>query len=82
VSNLTNALETACQEGADLGSLTYLKCYDDESQRRNTPVMTAIDGLNHLFSTNFPPSVFLRSIGFTFLDRILPVKDLIVRMAS
>jgi 2-polyprenyl-6-methoxyphenol hydroxylase-like FAD-dependent oxidoreductase len=82
VHNLTKALETAVTEGGDLGSLTYLKLYDDQSQKHNVPVAAAIDCLNHLFSTDSTPSVMLRSLGFNLLDRLLPVKDLIVRMAS
>jgi 2-polyprenyl-6-methoxyphenol hydroxylase-like FAD-dependent oxidoreductase len=87
VVNLTDTLEITVKEGGDLGknyyfiilmyilgSLVYLKNFDTKSQRRNVPIMTAIDFLNSLFSTNFPPSVFLRSLGVNFLDSLWPAK--------
>jgi len=36
--------------------------------------MTAIDFLNSLFSTNYLPSVFVRSVGVNLLDRLWPAK--------
>nr|CAD2196456.1 unnamed protein product [Meloidogyne enterolobii]CAD2201842.1 unnamed protein product [Meloidogyne enterolobii] len=82
VVNLTNTLEIAVKEGGDLGSLIYLKNFDAKSQRKNVPIMTAIDLLNSLFSTNFLPSVFVRSVGVNLLDRLWPAKDLMVQYAS
>lgn len=82
VINLTNTLEMTVKEGGDLGSLIYLNNFDTKSQRRNVPIMTAIDILNSLFSTNFLPSVLIRSIGVNLLDRLWPAKDLIVQFTS
>ncbi|CAK5073097.1 unnamed protein product [Meloidogyne enterolobii] len=82
VVNLTNTLEIAVKEGGDLGSLIYLKNFDAKSQRKNVPIMTAIDFLNSLFSTNFLPSVFVRSVGVNLLDRLWPAKDLMVQYTS
>nr|CAD2196402.1 unnamed protein product [Meloidogyne enterolobii] len=82
VVNLTNTLEIAVKEGGDLGSLIYLKNFDAKSQRKNVPIMTAIDFLNSLFSTNFLPSVFVRSLGVNLLDRLWPAKDLMVKYTS
>lgn len=82
VVNLANTLELTAKEGGDFGSITYLKHYDTESQRKNWPIMTAIDSLNYLFCTSSGPAVFIRSLGFNIFDRFLPIKDLIIRMAS
>lgn len=43
VRTLTKCLEKTAEEGADLGAATYLADYDTESQRRNVPIMAAID---------------------------------------
>ncbi|KAL3085844.1 hypothetical protein niasHT_039008 [Heterodera trifolii] len=79
---LTAALHRAFDEGGDLGSLTYLRDFDSASQRRNGPVIFAIDCLNRLYSTDHPFCTLFRSVGLNILDRVLPAKDLIVHLAS
>lgn len=82
VEFLTKCLETAINDGGDLGSINYLKDYDTKAQRRNSPIIASIDFLNHLYTTEFKPYIFLRSHGINFVDRCTPIKDLIIRLAS
>jgi len=80
--SLTNCLELACREGGDFGSQCYLKNYDSQTQKHNTPLILAIDLLNQLYSTDFKPFILARSFGLDFVEKSLPLKDLIVQRAS
>lgn len=56
------------------GDLTYLKQYESRRQRHNVPTMLAIDGLQKLYNTSFPPLVALRSVGLQITHAITPLK--------
>lgn len=54
--------------------MTYLKQYQSRRQRHNVPTMLAIDGLQKLYNTSFPPLVALRSVGLQITQAISPLK--------
>uniref|UniRef100_A0A1I7V5M1 FAD_binding_3 domain-containing protein n=1 Tax=Loa loa TaxID=7209 RepID=A0A1I7V5M1_LOALO len=82
VKILTSCLEQCVIDGGDLGSLTYLSDYDTHAQRRNVPVQVACDWLNRLYSTSSTPLILMRSFGLNMVDRLAPLKDLIVYRTS
>ena len=72
-------IERAIGCGEDVGSPTRLQKYETERQRENVVMMAAIDTLHRLYTTKFPPAVFLRSVGLSAVDAIKPVKNMIKR---
>ncbi|VDD86078.1 unnamed protein product [Enterobius vermicularis] len=74
VERLTACLERIIQEGADLGSLTYLAEYDTKAQRHNVPQQVACDWINRLYRTNSFPAIFLRGVGLHLVNKATPVK--------
>uniref|UniRef100_A0AC35UBS8 Ubiquinone biosynthesis monooxygenase COQ6, mitochondrial n=1 Tax=Rhabditophanes sp. KR3021 TaxID=114890 RepID=A0AC35UBS8_9BILA len=82
VEKLTNVIETCISEGGDIGSLTYLREYQDAAQKHNLPVMVSVDWLNRLYGSNLTPVVLARSLGLYAVNKLTPLKDLIMYKAS
>lgn len=82
VTCLQNMLTKAVSEGADLGSLNVLLAYETERQRKIIPIVTAIDGLQKLYSTDWTPAVVLRSLGLQATNAATYIKDKLIQKAS
>ncbi|CAF3390922.1 unnamed protein product [Rotaria sp. Silwood1] len=79
---LINILEQAVRDGADFNSLTYLVDYERQRQLQCLARLLSIDSLNRLYSTNFSPTVALRSVGLSFVNEFLPLKKFFAKQAA
>jgi ubiquinone biosynthesis monooxygenase Coq6 len=79
---LTNAMISAVETGRDLGDLAVLEEYESSTFKANSGMLTIVDGVKAVFSSQFPPLVLLRSLGLATSNQISPLKELFVRVAS
>jgi 2-octaprenylphenol hydroxylase len=65
----------------DPGDLRVLRQYERWRKGENLLMLSALDGLNGLFSNDNPVLGFLRRNGLSLVDRLGPVKSLFMRRA-
>ncbi|XP_027856217.1 ubiquinone biosynthesis monooxygenase COQ6, mitochondrial [Xiphophorus couchianus] len=82
VACLTHLLSQAAFNGKDLGAIQHLLEYETERQRHNLPMMTAIDLMKRLYSTNAAPAVLLRTFGLQATNMLPTLKEQIMAYAS
>ncbi len=73
-------IEAACT-GSDLGSPDLLARYDAWRRPDSLGMLLATDGLNRLFATDFPPIRLARDLGLAAVNRLTPLKRLLIRHA-
>jgi len=56
------------------GTKRYLHQYETVRQKENLAVMSAVDALHKLYSSQSAPLVMLRSLGLTAVDSLHPLK--------
>merc|ERR1719195_1911492 len=74
ITSLVSGLEDSIWDGARLGHHDYLRQYETDRQRHNLATMLGIDGLQKLYSTNWPPVVLARTLGLSATNAVTPVK--------
>jgi 2-octaprenyl-6-methoxyphenol hydroxylase len=67
--------------GLDLGSSTLLERYNQWRRFDVFSMMAATDGLNRLFSNDFPPLKLARNIGLAAVNRVPPLKNVFMKQA-
>lgn len=82
VACLTQILSQAAFNGKDLGAMQHLLEYETERQRHNLPMMTAIDLMKRLYSTDAAPVVLLRTFGLQATNMLPTLKEQIISFAS
>lgn len=82
VACLTQLLSQAAFNGKDLGTMQHLLEYETERQRHNLPMMTAIDLMKRLYSTDSAPVVLLRTFGLQATNMLPTLKEQIIAFAS
>lgn len=82
VACLTQILSQAAFNGKDLGAIQHLLEYETERQRYTVPMMSAIDLMKRLYSTNVASAVLLRTFGLQATNMLPALKEKIIEFAS
>ncbi|MDX2228790.1 MAG: FAD-dependent hydroxylase [Leptolyngbyaceae cyanobacterium bins.349] len=77
---LAEVLQTAHQQGKDIGELTVLRRYERWRKLENWKILAFTDLLDRLFSNNILPIVMLRRLGLWMLQHLYPVKQIALRL--
>lgn len=79
VATLADVLADAERDSLDIGDLQVLRDYE---RRRRPDVVArafAVDSLNRMVKTGFPPLRMLRQTGLAIVDRVAPLKTALMR---
>nr|CAG8567441.1 3424_t:CDS:10 [Entrophospora candida] len=81
VESLFKVIKQGVMSGQDIGSLQLLQDYSSERYLSNLLMIGAVDKLHKLFSTDFTPIVWARSIGLESLNGLEHLKAEIMKFA-
>lgn len=81
IAALVEVLVDARRVGLDLGSQTVLERYEQWRRFDNVLLAAVTDGLTRLFSNDAPPVRLMRDLGLAAVNRLPPVKKLLMRHA-
>ncbi|HLJ64004.1 MAG TPA: UbiH/UbiF/VisC/COQ6 family ubiquinone biosynthesis hydroxylase [Stellaceae bacterium] len=81
VAILAELLADACRLGLDPGTPDILARYERRRRFDNVTLAAVTDGLNRLFSNDSAPLTMLRDLGLAAVNRLPPVKRLLMEHA-
>jgi 2-octaprenyl-6-methoxyphenol hydroxylase len=81
VATLGDLIIAALGRGEDPGTPALLRRYQATRRPDNMLMLAATDGLDRLFSNDFPPLRLARDLGLAAVNRIPPLKRAFMRMA-
>ncbi len=81
VAALVDVLQDARRVGLDIGSAAVLERYKRWRRFDNTLMLAVTDGLNRLFSNDIAPIQLARDVGLAAVDRMPPLKQMLMRSA-
>ena len=81
VACLEKCLANAIETGQDLGSSLVLEEYQTERKRENAVAMAGIDTLHKIFQVGWEPFVLARGLGMLAVDKIGPLKSMLISKA-
>jgi 2-octaprenyl-6-methoxyphenol hydroxylase len=81
VAAIAEVLTDAHRLGRDLGAADVLEDYQRWRRFDSMMLIVVTDSLNRLFSTDLPPVRLLRDVGLAAVNRMAPVKRLLMRHA-
>lgn len=74
VACLSDILQRGASEGQDIGNLHLLREYASVRYLRNLLMISACDKLHRLYSTDFAPITWIRSLGLSSVNQLDFVK--------
>ncbi|MBE9226486.1 FAD-dependent hydroxylase [Phormidium sp. LEGE 05292] len=79
---LAQILQTAQQNGEDIGNIQVLKHYETWRKRENWVILGFTDFLDRIFSNQFLPLVIIRRFGLWMLRNITPIKKYALQLMT
>ncbi|MBD3610466.1 MAG: UbiH/UbiF/VisC/COQ6 family ubiquinone biosynthesis hydroxylase [Gammaproteobacteria bacterium] len=80
-ATLVEVLHQALQQHEAIGSYHVLRRYERWRKADNLKMMATMDGFKRLFSNNNKPLQLLRNMGISLTNRLVPLKNTIIRQA-
>ncbi len=81
VSSLMEVIVEALNDKKDIGDLKVLRRYERWRRADNRSMLLAMDGLKRLFGSELSAVKDLRGLGLSFVNKITPLKNLIMKQA-
>lgn len=81
VAVISDLIVKTHEQGHDIGNADLLSEYERERKADNVGMAAATDGLNKLFSNNFPPLSIARKIGLRAVSKLPPAKKFFMNQA-
>ncbi len=78
---LVEVLIEATTKGEDIASVSILRRYEKMRRNDNLRMMTLMDAFYRVFSNDILPIKFLRNMGLGLVERVVPAKNKVMRMA-
>jgi 2-octaprenyl-6-methoxyphenol hydroxylase len=79
---LAQVLQSAYQQGEDIGALQVLKRYERWRKRENLAILGFTDLLDRCFSNNWLPLVAVRRLGLWLLKTVHPAKSYALQLMT
>lgn len=81
MAELVDVLTRARDKSYPLGALHTLRRYERARKGENIAMQGAMDLFKRVFGNNLPPLKIARNLGMGITERVLPVKNLLIRNA-
>ena len=79
---LAQVVQSAYNQGEDIGNLQVLKRYERWRKRENLTILGFTDLLDRVFSNNFLPVAIARRLGLLILNLVHPVKKYALQLMT
>ena len=81
-ASLAQVLQTAHEQGRDIGTVKVLKSYEGWRQLENLAILGFTDLLDRIFSNNWLPIIALRRLGLLLMSYFKPLRIFALRLMT